>query len=194
MSASAILEQTAYSWYTDSAVNPSKGVTQPAPDKTGAYSWVKAPRYSGAPYETGPLARMWMDGSYRNGISVMDRHQARAQEASKIAHALSGWLDEIVIGAPVFVALTVPASGSGVGLVEAPRGALGHWLAVKQGKLSVYQVLTPTCWNCSPRDASGVAGPLEKALEGTPVSDAERPIEALRVVESYDPCLACAVH
>ena len=85
-------------------------------------------------------------------------------------------------------------SGSGVGLTEAPRGALGHWLTISDSNIAAYQILTPTCWNCSPKDGTGVPGPLENALEGTPVADPTQPVEVLRVVHSYDPCLACAVH
>ena len=94
---SSILEEVQYSWYDDAAagLNPGQGLTQPYPEKSGAYSWLKAPRYAGVPYETGALARMWVNGDYRNGISVMDRHQARAREASKIAHAMLGWLDQL---------------------------------------------------------------------------------------------------
>jgi hydrogenase large subunit len=190
----AIMEDTHYSWYAESALNPTKGVTQPDPDKAEAYSWLKAPRYSGAAYETGPLARMWVNGDYRQGISVMDRHQARAHEASKIAHAMQGWLSQLNPSKPTYTQFKAPLNNTGVGLTEAPRGALGHWLRVKNRKIASYQILTPTCWNCSPRDARGVAGPLEKALEDTPVADNTSPIEALRVVQSYDPCLACAVH
>ena len=190
----AIVEQTKYSWYKDSAQNPSQGLTQPAPAKAGAYSWLKAPRYSGAAYETGALARMWINGDYRRGISVMDRHQARVHEASKIAHAMRNWVAQINPAAAFYKQYAVPASASGTGLTEAPRGALGHWLKVNNHKIASYEILTPTCWNCSPKDGAGVAGPLEKALQGTPVSDATQPIEALRVVQSYDPCLSCAVH
>jgi hydrogenase large subunit len=189
-----IAEFTQYSWYNGAAQNPMQGSTQPNPDKSGAYSWLKSPRYAGVPYETGALARMWVNGDYRNGISVMDRHQARAREASKIAHAMRDWLSQINLSQPSFNRIPVPTSGTGIGLTEAPRGALGHWVKVSGGKVTMYQILTPTCWNCSPKDDSGAAGPLEKALEGTPVSDATQPIEVQRVVQSYDPCLSCAVH
>ena len=74
------------------------------------------------------------------------------------------------------------------------RGALGHWLRVANGKIANYQVVTPTCWNASPRDASGNRGPIEEALIGTPVHDITQPIEVLRVIHSFDPCLSCAVH
>jgi hydrogenase large subunit len=191
----AILEQAKYSWYTDTSagLNPSQGVTQPSPDKAGAYSWLKAPRYAGAAYEAGPLARMWVTGAYRRGISVMDRHQARSHEASLIAHAMRDWLGQINLTASSFTQATLP-NGVGIGLTEAPRGALGHWLRVNNRVVASYQILTPTCWNCSPRDNAGTPGPLEKSLEGTPVADAARPTEVLRVVHSYDPCLSCAVH
>ena len=192
----AILEEVQYSWYDDSVggLNPGQGLTEPNPEKSGAYSWLKAPRYAGAPYETGPLARMWVTGDYRNGISVMDRHQARAHEASKIAHALLDWLNQLNLSASSFTPIALPASAVGVGLTEAPRGALGHWLKISNKAVASYQILTPTCWNCSPRDNAGLAGPLEKALEGLVVSDVTQPIEVQRVVQSYDPCLACAVH
>jgi hydrogenase large subunit len=189
-----IVEQTQHSWYENSTLNPAVGLTQPQADKAGAYSWLKAPRYGGAAYETGPLARMWVSGEYRRGISVMDRHHARALEASKIVHAMVGWLGQINLSAPFYSRYTAPAAGAAAGLTEAPRGALGHWVSINNQKISSYQVLTPTCWNCSPRDDNDQPGPLEKALEGTPVSNETMPIEALRVVHSYDPCLACAVH
>jgi hydrogenase large subunit len=194
VSLDAILEQTRYSWFTDSSLNPAQGQTQPNNTKTDAYSWLKAPRYNGAAYEAGPLARMWINGDYRRGISVMDRHQARALEASKVAHAMLGWVAQINPSAAFYNPYTLPTGGSGVGLTEAPRGALGHWLKVANSQTSSYQILTPTCWNCSPRDNAGVLGPLEKALLGIPVLDSSRPVEALRVVHSYDPCLSCAVH
>ncbi len=192
----SIVEQTDYSWYTDSTsgLNPSQGQTIPSPDKANGYSWLKAPRYSGVPYETGALARMWVNGDYRRGVSVMDRHVARAQETSKIAHAMSSWLGQINLSASSYTQTAVPTSGSGVGLTEAPRGALGHWLRISNRAIATYQILTPTCWNCSPKDGAGVAGPLEKALEGAPMSDAAQPVEVLRVVQSFDPCLSCAVH
>jgi hydrogenase large subunit len=192
----SILEQARYSWYTDNSagLNPTAGVTAPNPDKADAYSWLKAPRYAGVPYETGALARMWVNGDYRRGISVMDRHQARVKEASKIAHAMTGWLDQLNLAASSFTSTALPASGAGIGLTEAPRGALGHWLKINARTVASYQVLTPTCWNASPRDNAGLAGPLEKALEGTPVQDVAQPTEVLRVIQSFDPCLSCAVH
>jgi Ni,Fe-hydrogenase I large subunit len=90
--------------------------------------------------------------------------------------------------------MTIPLTGSGIGLTEAPRGALGHWLKIGNRAVTLYQILTPTCWNCSPRDNAGSPGPLEKALEGLSVADSAQPVEVQRVVQSYDPCLSCAVH
>ena len=124
----------------------------------------------------------------------MDCHQARAHEASSIAKAMASWVSQLNLSAPFFTQHAAPAIGTGIGLTEAPRGALGHWLRVSSGVVASYQMLTPTCWNCSPRDNAGVAGPLEKALEGVAVANSAKPIEVLRVVQSYDPCLSCAVH
>jgi len=192
----AITEAVHHSWYQDisSPLHPAQGETAPQHPKANGYSWMKAPRYDAKPYEVGPLARQWVNGDYVNGISVMDRHLARAAEALQIATAMKGWLAELSPTGAVHTEYTVPSSGQGAGLAEAPRGALGHWLNVSGGEITHYQVVTPTCWNASPRDELDVLGPLEQALVGTPVGDADKPVEVLRVVHSFDPCLACAVH
>lgn len=192
----AITEEVTYGWYDNKTnnLNPADGETVPQFPKTGAYSWLKSPRYVHEPYEVGPLARMWINGDYRNGVSVMDRHRARALEAAKIAQAMPGWVDQLTAGQTAFKVHTPAADTRGLGLTEAPRGALGHWLEIAGGKLSHYQVLTPTCWNASPRDDAGVHGPLEDALIGTPVKNTTEPVEVLRVIHSFDPCLSCAVH
>jgi hydrogenase large subunit len=194
-----ITEHVAYSWYSGStALPPANGVTTPVdPDtKTAAYSWLKSPRYANAPFEAGPLARMKVSGKYSGGISVADRHLARAYEAKVVAEAMNGWLTQLeqnLTGA-VYSTYNNPATASGIGLTEAPRGALGHWVSISGGKVANYQVITPTCWNASPMDGAGTHGPIEQALIGTPVEDPARPVEALRVVHSFDPCLSCAVH
>lgn len=192
----AISEHVTRAWYDDrtDGLPPAAGQTVPQYPKAAAYSWLKAPRYNRKPYETGPLARMWVNGDYRRGISVMDRHAARAQECLKIATAMRTWLAELEIGAPVWTPYVIPNPATGVGLTEAPRGALGHWLQVTDRQISHYQIITPTCWNASPRDAFGKRGPLEQALLGTPVRDPNQPIEVVRVIHSFDPCLSCAVH
>ncbi len=194
-----ITESVTYSWYDSTTDNlaPAKGSTKPVYPKSNAYSWLKAPRYQTEPFEAGPLARMWVNGDYRKGISVMDRHLARAQEALKIAQAMKTWVGQLTVGGKVYdqaFTLKMPSSGSGMGLTEAPRGALGHWVSVNSGKISNYQIITPTCWNASPRDAKGVRGPIEEALIGTPIKNPNEPIEVVRVIHSFDPCLSCAVH
>jgi hydrogenase large subunit len=192
----AITEQVSYSWYDNRTDNlrPAVGATTPQYPKNDAYSWLKAPRYNGAAYEAGPLARMWVNGDYQHGISVMDRHHARAREAQKVAYALRDWVGQLNPGGAVYRKYATPATATSVGLTEAPRGALGHWLRIANGKIANYQVVTPTCWNASPRDKAGARGPIEEALIGTPVHDIGQPIEVLRVIHSFDPCLSCAVH
>lgn len=196
LNAAAITEHVMTSWYDNSTnnLNPASGVTQPVYPKDGAYSWLKSPRHNGRPFEAGPLARMWVNGDYTAGISVMDRHKARALEALKVANAMLGWLGQIRIGQPVYASYTTPASASSIGLTEAPRGALGHWVRIANGRIANYQVITPTCWNASPRDSAGQPGPIEQALIGLPVRDPAKPVEVLRVIHSFDPCLSCAVH
>jgi hydrogenase large subunit len=191
-----ITEYVRYSWYTaeSGGHNPSAGVTEPDLDKPGAYSWLKSPRYDDIVHEAGPLARMWVNGDYRDGISVIDRTAARALECKKVADAMVGWLGELEIGDAAYTYSSVPESGTGIGLTEAPRGALGHWIEISDSKISRYQVVTPTNWNASPRDDYGQKGPIEQALINTPVADTDQPIEVLRVVHSFDPCLACSVH
>jgi len=196
-----ITESITYSWYEDGTndLNPAEGATLPLYPKEGpngddsAYSWLKSPRLKGKPFEVGPLARMWVNGDYRSGISVLDRHMARAREAEKVAEAMMGWLGELDGGASYDDAYD-QHSGEGVGMTEAPRGALGHWVQITDRTISHYQIITPTCWNASPRDGNGAYGPMEQALIGTPIEDPDRPMEALRVIHSFDPCLSCAVH
>ena len=191
-----ITEYVTHSWYTPASgnLNPADGVTEPDADKPDAYSWMKSPRYADDVYEVGPLARMWISGDYTNGVSTMDRIKARALETQKIADAMDVWLDELVPGAPSYQPSTIPDQATGVGLTEAPRGALGHWMDIDESVISRYQVVTPTNWNASPRDDLDLAGPIEEALIGTPVADFSQPVEVIRVVHSFDPCLACGVH
>ncbi|WP_425059106.1 Periplasmic [NiFeSe] hydrogenase large subunit [Sporomusa carbonis] len=190
------VEEIRYSWYKDDAGRrpPAQGVTNPDADKPEAYSWVKAPRYREMPLECGPLARGFINGDYRRGVSVMDRLVARAQETLKICKLAQGFLNEIVPNSPSYQPYTPPDAGSGVGLTDAMRGVLGHWMEYKRNKVTHYQVLTPTTWNFSPRDSRGIRGPVEQALIGTPVAEGAGLVEAGRVVRSFDPCFTCAVH
>jgi ferredoxin hydrogenase large subunit/hydrogenase large subunit len=214
---SILREDVAYSWFSSrSGLHPSKGANTPAPGKSNAYSWVKAPRYGDAVMEVGPLARVLI--THANGknarlselltqtlntlhlttddlFSTMGRHLARAVECKLIAEKMNGWLDQLEPGKPAVASPgAIPESGSGVGLMEAPRGALGHWVDIGRKTIQHYECVVPTTWNCSPRDDRGQPGAVEQALEGVAVADAAHPIEALRVVHSFDPCLACAVH
>lgn len=214
---SRLSEDTAYSWFSSkSGLHPARGETQPSPSKSQAYSWVKAPRYNGSVYEVGPLARVLIThlSGQNPGLSalleenmrslnlvqndlfsVMGRHLARALEAQLIAERLNTWLDQLEPGKASIAPLSaIPASGSGVGLMEAPRGALGHWVEIGERNIQRYACVVPTTWNCSPRDDQGQPGALEQALNGLKLADQENPIEALRVIHSFDPCLACAVH
>ncbi len=192
----AIREQVAASWFLDDSADrhPAQGITNPAYPKDNAYSWIKSPRYESRPYETGPLARLWIKGQYRNGISVNDRHKARALETLLLLEALPAWLDKLETGKSAYTSFTKPTDAVGAAMTEAPRGTLGHWLRIANGKIAHYQVLTPTCWNASPRDKDNKPGPMEQAVIGTPVHDPAQPVEVLRIVHSFDPCLACAVH
>jgi hydrogenase large subunit len=213
-----IQEYLNYSKYDDagSGLNPADGVTEPDAHKAGAYSWLKSPRYLEKVHETGPLARMAVN--YLSGdptvvaliesvlgadpdisvlFSVLGRHAARALEATLVADAMAGWLnDDLVVGDPVYAESDIPEDASVIGLTEAPRGALGHWIDIKQHKIDRYQVITPTNWNASPKDHLEQMGPIEQALVGTTIADPDQPIEIeiLRIVHSFDPCLACSVH
>jgi len=191
-----ITEHVTSSWYQaiDGPKPPRAGSTHAQYPKTGAYSWLKAPRYGSNPMEVGALARMTMTDGKNRGVSVLARHIARADETVLLAQAIPTWLNQLAPGQPTIVNAPVPATGEGVGLTEAPRGALGHWTMVGGSKLSAYQIVTPTCWNASPRDGIGQRGPIEQALIGTPVNNLDEPIEVLRVIHSFDPCLSCAVH
>ena len=192
-----ITESVTHSWYSNAAnnLNPASGDTIAQYPKPGGYSWLKAPRYGGVPYECGPLARMWVNGEYTNGVSVMDRIRARAYEARKLAAAMQTWLGQLAVGASTYTPFTTPSGAvSAMGLTEAPRGALGHWVSLSGGTIARYQVITPTCWTISPRDSADQLGPLEKALMGTPVNNVQHPVEVLRVIHSVDPCLDCATH
>lgn len=194
----AISEHVKYAWYSDTTDNlkPSNGRTTPEyPKNAEAYSWSKAPRYNGHAFEGGPIARLRVNGEYLNGVSVMDRHVSRQHEAAILTQVMVSWLAQIdPTGAVCLDKATVPVTATGEGLTEAPRGAIGHWLRIENSVIANYQVITPSCWNLSPRDSTDQHGPLEKSLIGTPIRDASQPVEVLRVVHSFDPCQACAVH
>jgi Ni,Fe-hydrogenase I large subunit len=210
-----IAEYVKFSRYSSgSGLYPYDGQTEPEPEKHGAYSWVKAPRYDGLPMEVGPAARMIvaylsnhpdvkpaLDGAFSAlGVGLKDlnstlgRHLARAVELKLLAKKFLTYVEALEPGKPFHTPFQVPKEGRGMGLHDGARGALGHWIVIKDSKIANYQAVVPTTWNASPRDDKNVAGPIEKALEGAPVADPNNPMEPGRVVRSYDPCLACAIH
>jgi Ni,Fe-hydrogenase I large subunit len=193
-------------------------------DVDAKYSWLKAPRYDGKPMEVGPLARMVVGyASGRKEIqdavngalkalnaspavlfSTLGRIAARALESQIMVNQLEGWVDKLddnlahgktAIFNPVrWDPGSWPKSARGYGWHEAPRGALGHWIEIEDKAIRNYQAVVPSTWNAGPRDALGQRGAYEAALLNTPVADPNRPLEILRTIHSFDPCIACAVH
>lgn len=211
-----ITEDVQYSYFSSpSGQHPFNGQTLPEPDKPDAYSWLKAPRYKGEAMEVGPLARLMV--AYEKGAlsklnrlidktlenlnrkpedlnSTLGRHIARGLECMIIVDHCQEWIEQLEPEKPAFNDFKIPSSGKGMGLTEAPRGALGHWLELDDFKIKRYQCVVPTTWNCSPKDDTGNPGTVEQALIGTQIADKNNPIEATRIVRSFDPCIACAVH
>jgi Ni,Fe-hydrogenase I large subunit len=205
-----ITESVENSWYRENKpVHPYEGEQVFDLDKKGAYSFVKAPRYGGKAMEVGPFARMIVAKNptllnlVKKGAKpgAVARHAARAIETKLIVDACYNWLDQLQteMTKPGFKIHDTehwdpPESGMGVGFHEAPRGALGHWIKVKNKKIGNYQAVVPSTWNASPRDEKGIRGQYEESLIGAPVSDPENPLNVVRIIRSFDPCLACAVH
>ncbi len=193
-------------------------------DTSKKYSWVKGIRYDGLPAEVGPLSRILVayasgvpevkeavDGVLKKLnvgpealFSTLGRTAARGIETVVIAQMLPVWIDELVgriKGGDLRIhngekwdPSTWPKEAKGYGFHEAPRGALCHWVVIKEGRVANYQCVVPGGWNSSPRDAKGQRGPYEAALLGTPLIDPGRPLEILRTIHSFDPCMACAIH
>ena len=191
-----ITEEIDYSWYKDihSSYKPLETIPDADMNKPKAYSWVKAPRYKDLPFETGPLARQWLSGQYRNGISTMDRTIARVLEARKIAEVINTLLENLIPGVSVQKEYKVPETATGKGLIDTTRGSLGHWLKISNNVISFYQVITPSAWNLSTRSGDNMKGTAEQALIGTYIKDMENPIELGRTIRSFDPCISCATH
>jgi Ni,Fe-hydrogenase I large subunit len=188
------------------------------------YSWLKAPRYEDMAMEVGPLSRMlvaYASGHKRTkevvnmvlhklGVgpealfSTLGRVAARGIETLITAEMLPVWTGQLadnmkkgelrIHNGEKWDPSTWPAEAQGYGLYEAPRGGLGHWINIKNKVIANYQCVVPSTWNGSPRDAKGQRGPYEASLIGTPVADPAKPVEILRTVHSFDPCMACAVH
>jgi [NiFe] hydrogenase large subunit len=219
-----VAEDVIRAWYENGpARHPFKGETKPQhgdykPDD-GKYSWFKAPRYEGEPCEVGPLARALV--SYASGVkefkevidsvlqkldipvealfSTLGRTAARGIETLVIGRKMEGWIMELVENikngdTKTYQPWNMPDKGMGYGLNDVARGALGHWIEIEDKKIKNYQYVVPSTWNLGPRCENGKLGPVEEALIGTPVADPKRPIEVLRTVHSFDPCIACGVH
>ena len=204
----AISEDASRSWLESGpagaavALHPWSGLTRPAPDKADAYTWNKAPRWAGQVVETGALARQLVAGQplvceavAQQGCCVLTRVLARALELAQVLPLMERWLQAIQPGEAFCVPAPLPEAGRGMGLTEAARGSLGHWVVVQQGRIANYQIVAPTSWNFAPRDAAGVPGALEQALVGAPVRAGEdTPVAVQHVVRSFDPCMVCTVH
>lgn len=217
-----ISEHIRHSWYDgDKADNPYDEKTEPKFTHMGdkdRYSWLKAPRYDEHSTETGPLACVLVNYAKGNPdikplvdmvlqklsvgpetlFSTLGRTAARGIEtlaiANKMASMLEEFKDNIRSDKQIVEDLEVPQESKGVGFVEAPRGGLSHWIRIEKGRVGNFQLVVPTTWNLGPRDANNVLGPCEEALMGTPIADPKRPVEILRTVHAFDPCIACAVH
>ncbi|HJU82923.1 MAG TPA: nickel-dependent hydrogenase large subunit [Holophagaceae bacterium] len=193
-------------------------------DVEGKYSWLKTPRWKEHPMEVGPLARMLvayakgstdvrelvgavlkkLDVPVTALFSTLGRTAARGVETQIVAHWMKGFYDDLIANVKngeerTFTRYrwdpdTWPARAEGVGMTEAPRGALAHWIRIQDRVIDNYQLVVPSTWNASPRDAKGQRSAYEAALIGTPVADPEQPVEILRTIHSFDPCIACAVH
>ena len=220
---SRIEEHVRHSWYEgEQARAPYEGETAPkftSMGDTDRYSWMKAPRYDGKVVETGPLAQVLV--AYAQGqaavkpvvdqvlaalgtgpealFSTLGRTAARGIEALAVARQTGTWLEELkdnLAGGDMKIVenCEVPKSARGVGFVNAPRGGLSHWIVIEDGRIANFQLVVPSTWNLGPRDAAGQRSAVEEALIGTPVADPKRPVEILRTVHSFDPCVACGVH
>ena len=193
-------------------------------DTSASYSWLKSPRWKGKAMEVGPLARVLMlyasgheptkelaakalkqlDLPLEAMFSTMGRTAARTLECKIFADAMPQWHASLMANIKggdvrtfndtLWEPSTWPSHAQGVGFMEAPRGALGHWIVIDEGRISNYQAVVPSTWNAGPRDAAGIEGPYEAALRGQSVQDPKQPLEILRTIHSFDPCLACAVH
>ena len=193
-------------------------------DMDASYSWMKSPRWKGKVMEVGPLARVLVAYAQGNKevrelvgmalhkldlppqalFSTMGRTAARTLETKWIADAMEGWYQELMgnirrgdlktFNGALWEPESWPARAEGVGFMEAPRGALAHWLVIDDGLIENYQAVVPSTWNGGPRDAAGREGPYEASLRGLKLAVANQPLEILRTIHSFDPCIACAVH
>jgi hydrogenase large subunit len=193
-------------------------------DVEQSYSWLKSPRWKQHAMEVGPLARVLMLYATKHAatqdlvdsaltelelpidalFSTLGRTAARTLETKIIADQMQVWYENLIANIKAGDTKTFnetlwepnrwPSQAQGVGYMEAPRGALAHWIVIEGGKIANYQAVVPSTWNAGPRDAVGQAGAYEAALAGHMLHDPNQPIEILRTIHSFDPCIACAVH
>ncbi|PIE06640.1 MAG: hydrogenase 2 large subunit [Rhodobacterales bacterium] len=193
-------------------------------DVDKGYSWMKSPRWKGKAMEVGPLARVLMlyasgephtqelvdstlatlDVPIEALYSTLGRTAARTLETKIVLDWMRGWYNDLIANIAtgdlkthnntLWDPSTWPKHARGAGYMEAPRGALGHWIVIENRKIANYQAIVPTTWNAGPRDETGAAGPYEAALKGHNLAVPEQPLEILRTIHSFDPCIACAVH
>ncbi|AGW14016.1 nickel-dependent hydrogenase large subunit [Megalodesulfovibrio gigas] len=218
-----IEEHVKYSWYEGAdAHHPYKGVTKPKWTEfhgEDRYSWMKAPRYKGEAFEVGPLASVLVAYAKKHeptvkavdlvlktlGVgpealfSTLGRTAARGIQCLTAAQEVEVWLDKLEANVKagkddLYTDWQYPTESQGVGFVNAPRGMLSHWIVQRGGKIENFQLVVPSTWNLGPRCAEGKLSAVEQALIGTPIADPKRPVEILRTVHSYDPCIACGVH
>lgn len=200
----SITEDATHAWLSDlnGPRHPQDGLTQPYADKPQAYTWNKAPRLGGAVIETGAIARqlanaqpLLRDAVARHGGTVFTRVLARLVELAHVVQLMEQWLQALRPNEAFCVPTPALIEGVGVGLSEAARGSLGHWVVASKGRIANYQIVAPTSWNFSPRDASGTPGALEQALVGAAVLHGETtPVAVQHIVRSFDPCMVCTVH
>ncbi|MDF1874791.1 nickel-dependent hydrogenase large subunit [Sulfurimonas sp. SAG-AH-194-I05] len=205
LSLESITEDISHAWFKQIQIvqKPFEGVTEPDMKSKGGYTWGKAPRYGKNVMQTGPLAQAlvnedalmvslhakYEDCAYVRELARILRpaiHLRYARE--QMREVLQNFTDS------TYDKVAHSFSGLGVGLVEAARGSLGHWVKFEDGKISNYQIITPTAWNGSPKDENGKHGAWEKSLLGLQVKDVDNPIEMGHVIRSFDPCLVCTVH
>ncbi len=199
-----ITEDISHAWLAGQTApqHPEQGVTQPALDNVQGYSWCKAPRLDGQVMETGALARQLTNGHplitdlvARSGGNVQNRMLARLLELALVVPQMERWARQIQPTEQFCLHGSLPDYAEGVGMIEAARGSLGHWLSIREGKIANYQIIAPTTWNFSPRDQHGTPGALEQALQGAPVLEGEKdPVAVQHIVRSFDPCMVCTVH
>lgn len=196
-----IVEDLSHAWMLGDAAHPLQGETRPDEDmRDPSYSWCKAPRLGGLTFETGALARQVLDDhplalALTTEGGVRARVLGRLLELARTQQFMETLLASIDPGMGFMQQVHLPSSGEGEGLVEAARGALGHWIRIEGGKIASYQIIAPTTWNFSPRDGLAVPGPVEAALVGAPVAKGEEtPLSVQHIVRSFDPCMVCTVH